>query len=295
MNKFDNKLKVLLQESDVQMPRNTLDVTVFQFFNDGNDPLLLDGIKAQILTDIQELNSTVPIMDFFIIGNILTPYYTEKTPIEVNVEVDPEIMDNLAIAEVLYNLRRINGRLAIGTTHPIYYFLIPGTYDETQADAIYDIANEQWIKRPDPINPNIGIILSKFNETISSVDVSTGMVRRNLIETSELKELGKDNLALLRLHIQQKMDELKENIKHVSKITRHTKALEQLIIDTTLIPAQIISYGKQYSIPEIIIIKLLERYYFIKFIDKIDSILEGGFNIPSIVNNNKMGKYFKRA
>ena len=201
-----------LVENFIDIPRDTLDPTVFQFFDDGNPPILRDGLKAQILTDIQTFSGLVPVTNFYIVGAILTTRWTPDCDIDINVEADPQIMDSVSVAEVLFHLNRINGRFAIGTQHPINYYVIPGEADYEKLTAIYDIVNERWIKQPDPLNPEIDAFLTRFNETILSIDLTSGKIRRNLVDLEELKELGKENVEKVRFEVQRKLDVLEENI-----------------------------------------------------------------------------------
>ena len=75
MNNFDKFFNDVLNESIIDIPRNSLDPTVFEFPEDG-PPIMHPIIKTQILNDIEQLKDLVPVMLFFAIGSILSKNYT---------------------------------------------------------------------------------------------------------------------------------------------------------------------------------------------------------------------------
>jgi len=289
---------VLITEEVVDIPRDTLDPQVFQFYADGSTPILRDGIKAQILQDIQALSGVVPIVNFYITGDMLTPIWTPRTSIDVNVETDPEVMDSISVAEILFNLRRLNGRLAIGTQHPINYYIIPDDVDYDELDAVYDIANERWTKLPEILNPCITSFMSRFTETISSIDITTGKIHRNLINFEELKDIGFDNLKQIRHELQGKVDRLEDSIHYLTTyIYNDTDILRRLGTDQTTTIEEILYYSEKEHLSENVMFKLLEKYYFNKIIKKIDQLLDvdKDYDINATIKQSKMGADFLKA
>jgi hypothetical protein len=135
-----------LTESILDIPRDGLDPAVFQFPEEGA-PIIHPRIRAQIIKPLVDINQIVPILDYFIIGSILTPRYNSTTDIDVCLEVDEEI-SAIKMENLISMLKVINGKLAIGTTHPINYYIVKGQYDLDKTDAAYDIADDNWLKEP---------------------------------------------------------------------------------------------------------------------------------------------------
>ena len=288
---------ILITEAVVDIPRDTLDPQVFQFFDGEGTPILRDGIKAQILQDIQALASVVPVVNFYITGDILTHDWTPKTSIDVNVETDPEAIDSISVAEVLFNLRRLNGRLAIGTQHPINYYIIPDDVDYDSLDAVYDIANERWARLPEILNPGITSFMSRITETISSIDITTGKIHRNLINFEELKNIGFDNLKQIRHELQRKIDQLGDSIHYLTTIYSSVDALRRLATDQTTTVEEILYYSEKEYLPENVTFKLLEKYYYTKITKKIDQLLDVDkeYDINQTIKQSKMGADFLEA
>ena len=126
MNTFTNLYNNILLESIIDIPRNSLDPTVFEFPDDGY-PIMHPIIKSQIMRDVETIEEVNTVVRFFVVGSILTKAYTNNSDIDVNVQVNKS--DPLAVEEMFNVLNRLNGRLAPGTTHPVNYYIHQGEYD----------------------------------------------------------------------------------------------------------------------------------------------------------------------
>ena len=297
MNKFDNFFNTLLQkyivkESVLNISRDSLDPTVFQFFDDGRLPIFRDGIKKQIFKDIDSINSIIPVITFFAIGSSLTKHYIENSDIDVNVQIGIDEADEISSAQILQIIKRLNGKLAIGTTHPINYFVYAEEFDPTKAEAIYDIANERWVRQPEEINPDVQSYLIKFQNTLQNMDITTGEIRRSLIDLNELKKLKKADIKELKRLIERKLEELEESITQIITVYKDISVLRRLAFDRILTPQEIQLYGSKNLLPENIIYKLLEKYYYTDFIKSLKEIIgdEEGVKISDIKNIEKAGK-----
>jgi predicted nucleotidyltransferase len=279
MNRFDNFVnrylhRAIFHESVVDIARDSLDSTVFQTFDDGRLPIFKDAIKKQILTDINRIESVIPIVNFFVIGSVLTKNYTEKSDIDVNVQIDAEAADVIATSEILHLMERLNGNLASNTTHPINYFIVTSDFDLDKTEAAYDVANERWLKAPDEISPDILSFVSRIRGTFENIDISTGELRRELIDLTELKDLKTGDLRKIHVLIQKKIDEINESMKQIVNVYHNIKMLRTMAFDRVLTPNEIKVYGNQNRLPENIIYKLLEKYYYIKFMKELKALVD---------------------
>jgi predicted nucleotidyltransferase len=273
MNIFDKIIYNKLAESVLNLTQDKLDPMVFKL-NEMGLPILRDAIRVQILHDIDEIRKILPVVNFLLIGSILTKNYDENTDIDVTVQVDAELVDNISTAEIMHLLKYLNGNLASDTTHPINYYIIPHEYDDTKADAIYDIVNDRWLKTPKSYEPDIEKWNVKFQDTLKSIDIATGEIRRDLIDIDELKSMDTKNIKKIKLLMKQKLSQLEEMLTMLLNTYKNSKMLRKLAFDTFMSPQEIQTYGSKNQLPENILYKLLEKYYYIRFIKKIESILD---------------------
>lgn len=295
---FEKNITNMLVEREYEqhmIAREDLDPTVFQTFDDGTAPRLHDGIKAQLITDVTSLETIVPVVAFYITGDILSPYYAVDTEIAVFIEVDPESIDNIATAEILFSLRRINGRLAPNSQHPINYYVVPEEVEMSKLNAVYDVVNERWAKLPEKVSSDLVKHLTKFHETIASIEIEEGNLQRNTVSFKEIQQMSDMEIEALRYELQKQYDELQRVIKQMTLIHKD-KDLTQLANDDTLTKGDIHYSYKKYKLPESFIIKIYEKYYFLKFMKKLDDLLNknGEFDVQDLMNS-EIGKKFWRA
>jgi hypothetical protein len=211
------------------------------------------------------------------------------------VEVDAEIMDNISTAEIMFNLRRLNGRLAPGTTHKIVYTIMAQTLDDTKFEAIYDISNERWLKCPAAIKREVETCIIKLNETLQSIDITTGKIHRNLVDMQVLRSLGKDNLEIFRFYLQQKLNEIEESIKYQVAVSSE-KMLHNLLSNKNLTISDIHFFQRKYNMNENLALDTMKRYYILKLSDSVESLIDSNeFNIHHLIKMNKVGRKFWRA
>lgn len=277
------------------IPRFSLDPNIFQFFESGQDPIFKDSIKAQITVNIQEIQPIARMNTFYATGEALTPYYNQKSPIDVLIEVNPHDIDNIGTADLLFALDRINKKLAVGTTHPIMYHLIPGKINTTKFDVLYDIYNERWIKKPDDVSPILQEYLVQINSMLQSIDLRSGKILHNTLTIDQLKMLDPTNLQVLKYLIQQEITQHNVTIDYMRKLHGHIKSMHFAALDNILNAQEISRYGLYHKLPDQYIIKLLKRYYLIKLTQRISSLLDKEFNVQGLVRNSRMGKIFQKV
>ncbi len=133
---------------------NSLDPRVWYFLAQGGDPKLQPEVKTQILQDIDRINSAERegvkkrVWDYFIVGPVLDENSSDKCSINILVQLDKTNLDDMLKERILQTIKAINGRLATGTLHPIYYIPTIRDLDKDRYSAIYHPYTEKWIKKP---------------------------------------------------------------------------------------------------------------------------------------------------
>ena len=148
MNNFDNIFKSLINEDTLQVNigDGDLDPKVFEFHEDGRPPTLVPVIRAQIIQDVKSFKEAVPVVTYYIVGDILMPNYNDRTPIDVYVKID---MPDLEYMSGIFTfLKQINNRLASGTQHPIVYHVIEADYTFSEDKPSFNVASQRWVKYP---------------------------------------------------------------------------------------------------------------------------------------------------
>jgi predicted nucleotidyltransferase len=289
--KFDRTFtQWYIAESVLDIPRTGLDPTVFQFPEDGA-PIIHPRIRSQIMNDLVEINKIITILDYFIVGSILTPKYTSTTDIDVTIEIEEEVPP-VKYEALIDLLRHLNGKLATGTMHPIKYYIIKGQFDIDKTEAAYDLAAERWLKEPSQIAFNVQKYIGKLKSGLSEVDLATAELRRDLIDFNELKTLSKSDIENLDLEVKKCLVDIEASISDIVKVYDNAKMLRKNAFDKVLTPAEIRKFGSKNNLPENILYKLLERYFYKEFALKLKEILNAGVDADSVKDIKKTFKDF---
>lgn len=273
MNIFDNFVYRRLTESVSTIGRDDLDPAVFQPNAEGI-PILRDSVRIQILKDIDEIRYILPVTTFFMVGDMLTRNYERSTPIDISVQVDTQLVDSISVADMLHLLKRLNGRMAADTMHPINYYITTQDFDDTQVEAVYDIINTRWLKAPQRYNTDVEKIIYDFYEALSTIDNSSGVIQHDVIDIETLKELETKDLKRLRVLMKEKLYQIESLLRNIVSTQRNPGKLQKVPFELYTTPEEIHLYGVQNHLPENIIRKLFEKYYYQKFIKIIENVLD---------------------
>ncbi len=266
------KFSEFIKESAITIPRNTLDPNVFMF-EDGHPPILNQAIKAQIINDVHNIERLLPVKDYYIVGSILTRMYSANSDIDVTMEVYKEDVDDVVQVKILSIIKDMNGKLATGTQHPINYYVTMDEYDENNFDGVYDLVNERWRKEPKFFEINLQNYVSNFQNAISNIDLTTAQLRRDVIDFEEFSKLPEGDVHNLKQILQSKLYEINrgiENLVGAKKLISHSR---KDAFARALTPEEILKYKSKNALPENVIYKLLQKYYYFDFISRLEKLL----------------------
>jgi|688.fasta_scaffold86856_4 hypothetical protein len=264
-----------INESAIDLPKNSLDPTVFDFFDD-RLPVLKAGIKYQIAKDVDVIEEILHIKRFYIVGSILSRKYSKNADIDVTVEVDERNIDEMLEAKAFKLVEKMNGKLAVGTTHPINYYIFVKEDEEIEEgrfEGIYDVINDKWIKQPKDLQFNINNYLNKFENTVSRADLMTAKLRRDIIDFKELTTFSKDEIKDLHELLQIKLYKINTDIEALIDFKKTIKRKRDEAFNRPLDPDEIEKFQTRNHLPDNVVYKMLEKYYYWDFIQRLEAII----------------------
>ncbi len=282
------KFKDYIKEAVIDIPKRTYAKGVFDEA-DTDNPKLKDSVKSMIdniLTKIEDAEG-YSIIKTGLIGSILTKRYRNDADLDINVlfSVPPEKQEDerlrlskkyLAAASPV----KIQGQKIPGTEHPVNFYFITDkqTYDEqeSKADAVFDIENNQFVKRPEEFTFDPDLYVNDFNRKVQELDVVKGELKRDIIDYNELKDLSTNDVLNLQDKIKDKLEEIEDSIKDIVKIGDTVDAERRAAFDSDMSPDEIRQYGIKNRLPKAVIYKMLEKYHYLKFYKYCKKILEDG-------------------
>src|SRR5210317_345312 len=280
------RFKDYLKESIIDIPRRTYAPGVFSD-PESKDPKIKPEIIGMIMKQFTEFKKEYPILDYSLIGSILTKRYRDDADLDINVLFDvPEEKqeeERLRLSKKFLsasNPDNIQGKLIPGTKHPINYYFITDkkTYDDQnkKADAVFDIGKNKFIKRPDDFEFDSNLYVKEFERKVQELDVVKGELKRDIIDYDELKDLNPNDILNLQDKINSKLDEIEDDIRLITKIGDNVDAERRAAFDKDMSPDEIRQYGIKNKLPKNVIYKMLEKYHYLKFYKKCKKILEDG-------------------
>jgi predicted nucleotidyltransferase len=280
------RFKDFITESIIDIPRRTYAPGVFDNA-DTKEPKIKSEIIGMIMKQFTEFKKEYPILDYSLIGSILTKRYRDDADLDINILFDvpkeKQEEERIRLSKKYLSVKNpdnVQGKLIPGTKHPINYYFITDkkTYDDQnkKADAVYDIGKNKFIKRPDDFVFDIDTYIKDFNKKVQEIDVIRGELKRDIIDYDELKDLTPNDILDLQDKINSKLEEIEDNIQQIIKIGDNVESDRRAAFDTDMTPDEIRIYGIKNRLPKNVIYKMLEKYHYLKFYKKCKQILDDG-------------------
>ena len=281
-----DQVREVLKESVIDIPRRTYAPGVFDDA-DTNNPKIKSSVKAMIDKQVKEFEKEYPVINIALIGSILTKRYRNDADLDINVLFDvpkeKQEDERLRLSKQFLSSKNpdnIQGKLIPGTKHPVNYYIITDqeTYDDQnkKADAVFDIKNNKFIKRPEDFTFDINLYLKDFERKVQEIDVIKGELKRDIIDYDELKELKSGDIKDLEKRIKSKLEEIEKDIQDIVDIGDTVDAERRAAFDKDMTPDEIRAYGIKNRLPKAVIYKMLEKYHYITFFKYLKNILADG-------------------
>ena len=279
-------VREVLKESIIDIPRRTYAPGVFDDA-DTKDPKIKSSVKAMIDKQVKDFAKEYPVIKIALIGSILTKRYRNDADLDINILFDvpkeKQEDERLRLSKQFLsskNPKNIQGKLIPGTQHPVNYYLITDqkTYDDqnAKADAVFDIENNKFIKRPEDFTFDINLYIKDFERKVQEIDVVKGELKRDIIDYDELKDLQPNDIENLQNKINGKLKEIEKDIQDIIDIGDTVDAERRAAFDTDMSPDEIRKYGIKNRLPKNVIFKMLEKYHYYTFWKKCKKILDDG-------------------
>ena len=262
-----------LQDAVIDIPRQTYAVGVFSNPED-KDPKIKPEIIGMIMKQFTEFKKEYPILDYSLIGSILTKRYRDDADLDINVLFDvrkeKQEEERLRLSQKYLSAKSpdsVNGKLIPGTRHPINYYFITDkqTYDDQnkKADAVFDIGKNKFVKRPEDFEFDPSLYVKDFEKKVQEIDVIKGELKRDIIDYKELKGLTTNDVLDLQDKVKDKLEEIEDSIEDIIKIGDVVIADRRKAFDSDMSPDEIRKYGIKNRLPKGVFYKKLEKYHFI--------------------------------
>ena len=273
-------------ESIIDIPRRTYSPSVFDDA-DTKNPKIKPSVIKMIEDQLAEFEKEYPVLKYTLIGSILTKRWRFDADLDINVLFDvPEDKqeDERVRLSKKYlsasNPDNIQGIEIAGTEHPVNYYFITDReiYDSqnSKADAVFDIKNQKFIKRPEDYVFDMNLYLKDFEKKVKEIDVVKGELKRDIIDYDELSDLKPGDIKNLEKRLAGKLDEIKKDLQDLGDVYVTVDAERRDAFDKDMTPDEIKTFSIKNRLPKNVIYKMLEKYHYLTFLKKCIKILDDG-------------------
>jgi len=273
-------------ESIIDIPRRTYAPLVFDDA-DTKNPKLKPLVIKMIEDRIAKFEEEYPVLKYTLIGSILTKRYRNDADLDINILFDvPEGKredERLRLSKKYLsskNPNNIQGIEVPGTEHPVNWYFITDeeTYDSQngKADAVFDIENNKFIKRPEDYTFDMNLYLKDFEKKVKEMDIVKGELKRDIIDYDELTDLKPGEIKDLQKSLGDKLNEIEKDIEDIIEIGDTVDAERRQAFDKNMTPYSIKKYGIKNRLPKNVVYKMLEKYHYLTFYHKCQKILDDG-------------------
>ena len=273
-------------ESIIDIPRRTYAPLVFDDA-DTKNPKLKPLVIKMIEDRIAKFEEEYPVLNYTLIGSILTKRYRNDADLDINILFDvPEGKredERLRLSKKYLSSKNpdnIQGIEVPGTEHPVNWYFITDeeTYDgqNAKADAVFDIKNQKFIKRPEDYTFDMNLYLKDFEKKVKEMDIVKGELKRDIIDYDELADLKPGEIKDLQKRLGDKLNEIEKDIEDIIEIGDTVDAERRQAFDKPFTPYSIKKYGIKNRLPKNVVYKMLEKYHYLTFYHKCQKILDDG-------------------
>ena len=274
------------KESIIDIPRSTYAPMVFDK-EDTSNPVIKPSVIKMIEDQLAEFEKEYPVLKYTLIGSILTHRYRNDADLDINVLFDVPVEkredERVRLSKKYLSAKNpdnIQGKEIPNTKHPVNYYFITDkeTYDSqnAKADAVFDIKNQKFVKRPEDFKFDMNLYLKDFEKKVQEIDVVKGELKRDIIDYDELSELKPGEIKNLEKRLTSKLNEIEKSIQDLSDMGDVADAERRDAFDKDMTPDEIKTFSIKNRLPKNVIYKMLEKYHYLTFLKKCKKILDDG-------------------
>ena len=276
----------LMTESIVDFSRPHYDENVFVNPKD-KKPFIRPDILMQIRSLMQGFSILGEIQGVYICGSILTKRYTDSSDIDVTLVFNRDKFGEMEQRQINDLVTALNGQNAYGTSHPInFYVTTPTESPMSQKDNVYDVMLNKWVKQTEELDLDIGDFLDDFEKRVAGFDLAVGSIRRSLIDLRRLKRFGKSQIRNGATICRARLRNIKNAISNMKDMAAKIKEQRNDAFAKPMTPAELRKIKAKNALPENVIYKLFEYYWYWELINDLKKILESN-DVKEIVNKTE--------
>jgi hypothetical protein len=230
-------------------------------------------VRSQIERGIDHINTHagVRVQDYRLIGSILTHRYSDDSDLDINVLIDGSLDQAVKVAS------QISGQPIPGSPYVVNFHVLNhrDIWDAANrdADGVFDVEKNRFERVPKDLPFDVTLYWKDFSRVASTIESLSKRLKELTLDYDSLRKAGPDELKHLRTLTIEKLRTLKKTAVSLVDIYKIIKNYRNKVFAHELTQSDIIRYGDKNRMPANVIYKLLEKYHYMKLLDKISNII----------------------
>jgi len=267
-----------LLESIIDRSRGTLDPDLIEVDKKGTLHLKED-VYDFIIKAAAEVYPIMDLEEFFLKGSSLTFQWRKDVDIDIYM-VDTSLTEDL-LKEAREKVKKANrvSKVVPGTDHPLEFYLDNTLFQTDKADVMYDLIKNVFTKMPVSVSATLETYWSSFTSEVAELDLQIGELKRDIVDITLLRDYLSDK-TMTKFEIEEvlkdigiKLGEIEKDLQTLIDDYKIIKDKRQQIFSLNL--EEIKDFSSKNLMPENVIFKLLQRYYYLQLLRDFKEVLEG--------------------
>lgn len=244
-----------------------------EIFGDDQPPRLKPIVRAQIQRGIQhiETHAGVKVVDYRLIGSILTHRYSDDSDLDINVLIQGDLNNAVKVVS------QLSGRPVPGSPYVVNFHVLnhKDVWDaaNNDADGVFNVEENKFERTPKDLPFDVTLYWKDFSRIASTIESLSKRLKALTLDYASLRRANNNDLKHLRTLTIQKLRDLKSTAVSLVDIYKIIKTYRNNVFAKELTQNDIIRYGDKNRMPANVIYKLLEKYHYMKLLDSITKII----------------------
>jgi hypothetical protein len=230
-------------------------------------------VRAQIQRGIHhiETHAGVKVLDYRLIGSILTHRYSDESDLDINVLIQGDLNNAVKVVS------QLSGKPIPGSPYVVNFHVLnqKAVWDaaNTDADGVFNVEENKFERVPKDLPFDVTLYWKDFTRIASTITRLSQKLKELVLDYESLRKANPDELKHLRKLTLQKVRSLKKTAASLVDIYKIIRTYRDKVFAHELTQKDIIQYGEKNRMPANVIYKLLEKYHYLKLLHSIADII----------------------
>ena len=244
-----------------------------EIFEPGEPPHLKAVVRDQIKRGVAHLESHagIRVLDYRLIGSILTHRYSSDSDLDINVLIDGGLNQAVKVAS------QLSGKPVAGSPYVVNFHVLNQrpvwSAANKDADGVFNVEENKFERAPKDLPFDLTLYWNDFTRISSSIRALSSKLKEEVHDYKAIRKAHPNDLKKLRGMALQKVRAMKQTAVGLVDIYKLIRQQRDHLFAKELTQKDLVQYGEKNRMPANVIYKLLEKYQYLKLLHSISDII----------------------